>query len=367
MTQKLSFSAINTYTQCGRKYELRYKKNLRGKYFHAALAFGSAIDSSLNELLLTKDLSKAKLVFDKQWNFQFINKKYTSLPSYTDIVYAEADFDEELLTDADKNDLHVTLLNLNVDGTYLEIYNNVLEEKKSKGWDNLTLEKRKFFNYTNWLSLRQKGYIMLESYNKKVMHQIEEVLAVQKENYLQNSDGDKVVQYLDLIVRWKDGQSILFDNKTSARDYDMDSAARSPQLISYYHGAKEEYGLNAIGFIVLKKNILKNRQKICSICINDGSGGRHKTCDATINGKRCNGKWNERIDPEASIQIVINKVTDVAENLVLETFNEANDGIKKGNFYRNLSACQNGPIICEYKNLCWKNDSSEIVDMSNEK
>jgi hypothetical protein len=360
MSNKLSFSAISTYTTCGHKYYLRYKKKYKGKYFHAALAYGSAIDAALNELLLTKDVQKSIEVFEKTWNFQKVNKNVVALAKYTEMVYAESDFDEELLQKEDVQKLDELLLEWNVSGTYLEIYNNLLEEKKKIGWDNLIQAKKEYFNYCNWLSMRRKGHIMIDSYNRKVIPRINKVLAVQKENYLENSNGDRVVQYLDLIVEWEDGRNLLGDNKTSAKAYDEDSASRSPQLISYFHGAKEEYKLDAVGFFVLNKQIVKNRVKTCTKC-GHSAKTRATTCDNEIDGVRCKGAWTETINPECNIQIVINNVTSTAEQLVMSTFDEANDGITKGNFYKNLGACKSGPIICEFFGLCWHNDMKEIV------
>jgi hypothetical protein len=364
MNKPLSYSAINTYSTCGYKYHLRYQKKLKPKYFHAALAFGSSIDKALNTLLETKDLAKAKVTFEKEWNFQWVNKKYVALAKYTEIVYAETDFDEELLHLEDIQKLEELVMAIDYSKSFMTLYKSILEAKKDKGWDNLSTTEKEYYNYCNWLSLMRKGYIMLDSYDKKVMPSIKTVLAVQKENYLENSEGDKVVQYLDLIVEWKDGQRILFDNKTSAREYEPNSASLSPQLISYYTGAKDEYNLTAVGFLVLKKTILKNRIKICSNCQYDGTGARHKTCSNEIAGKRCNGVWNETIDPQCDIQVIINKVSDTAENLVLSAFNEANAGIKKEAFYKNLGACKQGAIQCEFMRYCWNNDSSEIVNLS---
>lgn len=352
MNNRLSYSAISTFNTCGKKFFYHYRQGLRSKYTHAALLFGSAIDTSLNRLLLTKDLHEAKKEFDKSWNFQWVNKVYTSLHKSIDIVYAEADWDKDLLigTDWDK-------LGQNPE----EHYKQILEAKKDKGWDNLNNQDKEFYNYTNWLSLYRKGLIMLDSYHKQVLPKIKNVLAVQKENYLENSDGDKVVQYLDLIVEWEDGRHILMDNKTSAREYEQDSASRSPQLISYFQSSKDEYSLDAVGFIVLRKGIHKNKEKVCSKCSFEGSGSRHKTCFNEVNGVRCNGVWNETIRPECHIQIIINNVHQNAIDLVMNTFDAANEGIKKENWYSNLSACRQGPIICNYYNLCWHGKEDDLI------
>src|ERR1700744_2896054 len=97
MSTKLSFSQVNIYTTCGRKYQLHYLYKFREKFFHSALAYGSSIDSGLNTLLETRDLEKALAEFDKTWAFQYINNKLTSLSECENLVYAEKDFDPDLL------------------------------------------------------------------------------------------------------------------------------------------------------------------------------------------------------------------------------------------------------------------------------
>lgn len=56
MPNRLSFSQVRLYQDCGRRYELHYVEGWREKYAHSALLFGSAIDESLNTLLDTRDL-----------------------------------------------------------------------------------------------------------------------------------------------------------------------------------------------------------------------------------------------------------------------------------------------------------------------
>lgn len=371
MGNKLSFSSISKYTECGFKYFLHYKKRYRAKYFHSALAFGSSCDDGLNELLKTKDLLKALEVFDKKWNFQYINNVLTSLPKATNVVYADADTDLELLFPEDKVKLENEYGN-----QWEQLYDNVSEQKGIVGWDNLPNESKEMFNYVAWLSMRRKGHVMITSYNEQILPKINKVLAVQHKTELTNADGDEIVQYLDLIVEWQDGSIILFDNKTSARDYDPEAALTSPQLISYYVKSKKEFGTNAVGFLVMKKQILKNKKKICTKCKHDGSESRAKTCDEEYPGKvikrnkevdgmvRCEGTWDVTIDPKCFIQIIISPVNEHAENTVMSTFSDANDGIKKEVFHRNLKACGGGSAFrCEYFDLCWSGKEDNLIKL----
>ncbi len=375
MGNKLSFSAISKYTECGKKYEYHYRQRYRGKYFHSALAFGSACDDGLNSLLTDKDLEKSLATFDKKWNFQYINNVLTSLPKATNVVYAETDTDLELLLPEDRKKLDNEYGNL-----WENMYDEVRKQKETIGFNLLPEESKAFYNYAAWLSLRQKGHIMIRSYNEQILPRINKVLAVQHATSLVNQDGDEIVQYLDLIVEWEDGSIILFDNKTSAKDYDPEAALTSPQLISYYVKAKNEFGTNAVGFLVMKKQIMKNKKKICSKCNHDGSESRAKTCDVEYPGKvikrgkevdgmvRCDGEWNVTIDPKCFIQVIISPVNEFAEQTVMSTFSDANEGIKKEVFHRNLKACGGGSAYkCEYFSLCWTGKDDDLIKLEEKK
>lgn len=359
---KLSYSAITTYTTCGYKYFLRYRNRFRGIVLPSPLAFGSAIDSALNTLLTTKDLVQALAEFEKSWSFQFFNKKYISLSKNLDMVYSTSDFDHELLTSDDTSKLNALYNKLDVGSDYLNLYNQLANAQKEGHLVQLDVPYREFYAYCNWLSLYRKGKIMVENYNQKIMPRIKEVLAVQKEHHIENQEGDKLTQHIDLIVRWENDSIVLFDNKTATKAYDQYSPSLSPQLLSYFHGLKSIYGLHQIGYIVLNKIILKNKTKICDVCGYDGSGERFRTCSSTPDGiTRCGGEWITSVNPECKIDVIVNNVPVAAENLVMTSFDEANQGIKKENWYRNLSACRSTYGPCEFEQVCWNNDTSQIV------
>lgn len=363
MNLKLSHTSVTSFTTCGRKYKLRYIDGYRPKLTSGALLFGSAIDSALNTLLLNKDLSEAKKLFDKSFRFSYINEVGTYLPDSTLVTYAKTDFDTDLLLPEDfaKFSEKQKEYNLFLDKSLDDTYALLVDKKESHGFNGLTDNEKKLLNLANWLCLNRKGHIILESYNKIVLPQIKNVLAVQKQVELENQEGDKIIGYIDLILEMQDGRRIVADNKTSSREYDSDSAQRSQQLILYYHITKEEYKLDGVGFIVMYKQILKNKTKICSKCSYNGSGSKHRTCPQEVEGKRCGGEWTETIRPEANIKIIINSVPEAAEDLVLSTFDEANHGIKNKSFAPNLSACKQGSLLCDYYSMCWKGDSSELV------
>lgn len=361
MPNKLSFSQINTYTTCGQKYFLHYQKRMRSIFQHAALCFGSAIDAGLNKLLETRDEEKAHQEFDLTWSKQYINNIQKELRDCELIIYADSDMDIDLLDADDFKAIQNYFTSHKLQGDPRMMFDQIREKKKELGYKGLSLTEQKVHNLFNWHSLWHKGHLMIRDYNIKVMPKIVEVKAVQHKTSLVNGDGDEVVQVLDLVAQWEDGSVILFDNKTSSREYDSDSAGTSQQLISYYYNNKEQFNITAVGFIVLHKGIKKNTVKTCTKCGKISDSNRVKTCAVEVDGKRCGGAFEETMNPECYIQVIVNPVTEHAEDLVLATFDEANSGIKQGNFYRNLLACKNGSMICPFREYCWKGNTEDIT------
>lgn len=384
---KISHSRIKTYTECSRKYYYHYVQNYKAKEYKAFFLYGSAIDYGLNTLLETKDIEKAIKAFDKSFRYNFINGEGTYIPTATNVVYAEADFDKDLLKEEDitqyyefAEKLEYEVKEKTREGIALDL-KKILEQKSMFGFRNLSNKEKQLYSMANWLSLRRKGHIMIESYNKKIVPKIKEVIAIQAKTSLKNAKGDALDGILDLIVKWEDGKTYLMDNKTSAREYKQDAASVSQQLIIYYKSAKKDYNLDGIGFFVMYKNILKNKTKICSKCGKNGSGQRHKTCDAVVNPytdkdlenmnkvgtiiemkeTRCNGAWIETIDPECDIDVIFDVVSESAENLVMETVTGANEGIKNEIYKPNLNACGTGEFRCQFFNKCWKGSEEDII------
>lgn len=379
MKNKLSNSALNTYNTCGRKYKYHYQDRLRSKYISGALIMGSAFDKGVNELLTSRDLKKAIEIFDSEFENNWINSKKTYIPTSEFLVYAKKDFDEELLQtkDFDQFEELNSTLNYPYNNYCLkEIYDSILKTKEEKGFENLIEKEKKLYNFANWLCLRRKAHLMLKAYHDQVLPKIKSVLAIQKEFNLEGKTGDIINGYIDFICEMEDGKKYVIDNKTSSMEYEPDSASKSQQLILYYYAAnKEGLKLDGAGFIVCYKQIQKNRIKICEKCGNNGTGGRHKTCDKTIqtstsNGgiiERCNGAWKETIKPEARVEIILNEIAPQAQNLVIQTFLGANSGIKANHFGPNLDSCHKFGQPCQYINLCWKGKDDELITLPEKK
>lgn len=357
MNNRISHSAVRLYSECGRRYQLHYQQKLRSPVISGALLFGSAIDQALNDLLVNKDVNKAIRTFSASFENQAINGVKTYIPTASNVVYAKTDYDADF-----------------VEEKYQSEYALLATKKQEFGFDSLTLQEKERYCGINYLSMLRKGEIMIDTYAHEVLPQIRQVLAIQKNIELKNDAGDEIIGYVDLIVEWKDGKRYILDNKTSTRDYDSDSASKSQQLLLYHYICKDEYKIDGgIGFIVLYKQIQKNRTKICSVCGFDGSGARHKTCNNKVesvklgNGapiyRRCDGEWKETIDPKARIEVILNHSPEAAEDLVLSAFDSANEGIRKHVFTPNLQACGdfNSDYRCPYYLKCWTGKDDSLV------
>lgn len=366
MSTKLSHSSVSKFIQCPKAYQFHYIDRIRSKVTHAALIFGSAIDSALNELL-TQSSKIPEETFEEAFTQSEINSINTYIPTATSLVYSNNDFDDDLLINDDYNvmrKLSELIGNESTNNEYLDVYKILFNNKKESGFDSLTTKEKEFYNLMNWLSLRRKGFLMIDAYRKKILPRIERVLAIQEYVSIDNADGDKVVAYVDLIADIKDLGVCILDNKTSAMEYETDSVLSSSQLSLYVHMLEEKYKTRKAGYIVMRKGVIKNRKKICSVCGHDGSGGRHKTCDAIINNKRCGGEWIETIFPEIAIQFIVDTIPLQTEKIIIENIDSINVAIKSGNFTRNLNTCSNyfgGK--CPYFSLCYHNDSSDLINL----
>lgn len=364
MKTKLSYSAVNKWLQCPRLYKHHYIDRLRGKITSGALLIGSAIDKAINNLLETKSLESAIKVFDQEWEYGFINNTRVHLPTSLLITYAKKDFDEELLVEADLMKIGMLCPAFKP----LDIYYEILELKEKNGFENLKTTEKAIYNLTNWLCLKRKAHIMLKAYNYEVLPKIKNVIAVQKKVTITGKTGDDIEMYIDCVLEFNDGKKYVIDNKTSAIEYEQDEAGKSQQLILYNYACnKEGMNLDGVGFIVMYKNIQKNRIKICEKCGHNGTGGRHKTCDNIIpdvSGEyRCNGNWKETINPECKIDIILNQVTLSAQNLIIQSFKEANAGIKAGIFPPNVDSCEKYGVKCAMYNKCWNGKDDDLIKL----
>lgn len=355
MKNKLSYSQVTTYAECGQKWKYHYKDKLRPKSQSAALLFGSALDRAVAQMLKPQDATDPKEAFKKAWSYAEVNKRLTKLDTCADIVYADADCDLELLKAEDIAELKA------LDSNWEDTFKTIVEGKASVGWKFLPDDKKSFYNKVVWHSLYRKGLILLHGFEKQILPNIEEVLSVQEEIGLDN-ESDEVIGFIDFVVRYKGYDSpVIVDLKTASRAYDKDAVLTSPQLATYLHAVSGKYKTRYAGYIVLNKQVNKNKEKTCTTCDQDGSGSRAKTCDKVIDGERCSGEWSVKIKPTAFIQVLIDKIPVRTEELVLENLDAINESMHKEIVHRNFNACiKYGKIKCPFYGICWENNFSEV-------
>lgn len=355
---KLSHSAIGKYQTCGKMYEYHYIQKLRPKVHSAALVFGDAFDKGVSFLLANPtQLDAAISIFIENFTNNTINDTLTYVPTYPGLVYSNNDFDRDLLMPEE-----IRMLEEKYQDDIIPRVESIKAQKKAIGWEMIKREHKELYNEVHWHVMKTKGRILLEAYYTKVLPLIEKVHATQEMVTLDNGHGDIITGYVDLIADVKGHGTVILDNKTAGMEYAQDSVLSSQQLSLYVHCLEEKYKTRKAGYIVLLKNLVKNKKKVCSECGNDGSGARHKTCNNTVDDKRCEGEWIETVAPEGKVQIIIDEVPILTENIVMENFDTVNNAIKHKIFPRNFNTCQNVfGSVCSYYGLCYRNSDKGLV------
>lgn len=274
---RLSHSSKNVYQECGYKWFNHYYRKLRTTDESSPLVFGNSVDLGLNTLLETRDLPKALSVFEESWG---------KVRAEQNIKYSKSDLQEELIKDL------------------------VATNEKDK----------------SWLSLNEKGKILINEYNDQVMPRIKEVIKVQLDQVIKNETGDELIIKTDFIATWEDGRRILFDNKTSSVKYEENSVKESAQLATYYEGLKEEYKLEACGYIVLPKKI------------------------------------NKRKKPAIDIKIIIDQVAEETIEATFKEYEEVLEGVKAAKFEKNFDACTSVYGRCIYYQYCRNGSTEGLVE-----
>lgn len=375
MTVRLSYSAVNKYLSCGKEYELHYIQKLRSKFQSSPLIFGSAMDSALEHLVINRDFEAAVKVFNDAWTFQEINKVRKDLRLLTTINYSGKDLDLDLLESED----FVSINEVCGKGASFKI-DEVVAKKKANSFKFLKKKEKELFNYTNWLCMKRKGFLLLQEAAKIIDENLVELLGTQVKVELENESGDSSIGYADLVVRWKGfDKPIVMDFKTSSPDYKSDSVRTSPQLSGYVLGLSEQFENTDLGgYIVLNKNIVKNRIKICKSCGYDGSGKTHRKCDKThtvhkfkdsgdiFTQERCNGEWEETFTRSVKSQVIIDKTTPEFTQQTLDNYDFVCSSIKAEEFPQNWNSCiRYGIMKCDFFELC-HNGKMDDLEKKNE-
>ncbi len=333
MKLKLSFSAVQKFIQCPKKYNLHYNLKIREMTKGSALFFGTAIDEALNFLLMDPERSLAASleVFRDKWTRQEINGVQTALMTHPNVVFYNGDFDKDVLLD---DDIITIFDRLRAEGFEFDhqnleiIHKELCKAKKDKTFSE---DDKLIFNYLSWFSLLRKGEMMITAYHAQVLPRIKRIIGMQKYFSIQNEVGDELIGFIDMIAEYEcdDGvvRLIRFDHKTSSTKYKDESVRESEQLATYTLATEEEFKEKTAAFIVMEKNIRKR-------------------------------------DPRVRITTIIDEIPSALEDKVLEQYDVACERIKNEEFPANLSSCEDEKgFRCAYYNLCHKNDMTGLVKL----
>lgn len=326
MSLKVSFSRLERFKQCSESYRLSVEERLSGTKINSPLFFGSAIDAAVELFLLKKkeDLTEKELtltltedaysMFDKTMREQ--NGVLLERNPLCD--YFASDFDPAILQIDDLKLLQKQYPSIVDFFQFWEVSNKNIQARRE-----LNATDRVLFNHMNWLSLYRKGELMLAAYETEILPQIHKVYAIQKEIQLKNTAGDELNGKVDFIASFIDEPDKIFiiDNKTSSKPYPESSVSNSPQLAIYC----EAEGIPRGAFIVMEKKI------------------RIK-------------------EPKARASIIKDDIYDDLKEIMFDKIDETLHSIASREFYKHESpkSCFQFGKKCEFYNLCWNNDSSEL-------
>lgn len=350
----MSHSAQQCYKECAEKYHLKYLEKVKPIEVGASLAFGIAIDNAVGHLLnCIKDGKKDEGVITFRSVFLGGAKGWNTALDNADLRYRQKDYDDSILTDPDdKNQINQWEIEHDLKSS------DAIKFEKQK--DHRTLQHNEFelFNKLCWISLKNKGLLMLDAFERDILPNITKVIAVQHKFEGMIDEKTPLSGYIDFILEYKGyDKPIVFDLKTSAMLYEQDSVFLSEQLTLYVAAVGEDLDTELAGFIVLLKNI--GSTSVCSIC-NHLKDTSHKTCDQIdVKGKRCHGAWIET--PKANTQVLINTISREKAADYVDSFTNISTLMKTGIRVKNYNSCKMYGGFCDYFKLCHFGDRSGLI------
>jgi hypothetical protein len=334
--KRFSHSSVDLYSLCGRKFKLQKIEKWRSPKLSSPLFFGRALDEAFSVLLCDKKV----VLTDKELNVKLsksaeevfednmiigedVNRDPIELSHSLLADYYVSDFSPELMQKKHLKQLQVFEPTYSL-SAFLDFHEQCKEQLRAK--EILNEGDRLLFNYLSWVSLVEKGKLMIDSYRQVVIPQISEVVDIQKPISIKNEDGDEITGYIDFTAKFVGDDSIyICDNKSSSKAYTPGSVKESFQLATYC----EAEGTNKAAYVVSEKKIFK------------------KDSDTIVNGIR--SSIIKDVIPEEQFQATFDRFENTAYN------------VQQGLFPENRSSCFSFGRICEYYKVCNFNDYSGLI------
>lgn len=323
----ISFSKIDTYLTCPRKYKLQYKDYIIPSHIPSPFFFGGAIDSA-SEIILR---SKMKGEEFKEFSIEEMEKLYTKnmteyifqleeiyLPTSHLVKYSKSDIALDLLDKDDLADIYdymdeVGIEYIPIDELIEDVYKSIKKAKNDRSViPNNVLQ---VVNYAIWLGLYKKGLMMLSALKEWVDENIKEVHSIQRKIQIKNELGDVLNGAIDFEATMVTGERRTLDLKTASNavaQYPDNCIETAKQLHIY---SQESNPL--VGYVVIDKEIRKK-------------------------------------EPRVRIRYVKGEVSEEMLDKTFETIDTVMDGIRNGCFDKNKDGCYSYGG-CVYRKLCWEN------------
>lgn len=267
---KLSYSKVEKYKQCPASYDFHYNQKLRNKYIGSPLFFGTAIDDAIGVLKLPlikqlTDKQKEQIketpenVFKKRMTYMNHNGEEINIREFPFINYSKSDIDTSIFSEADIKEINDKFFDNPLTSKQLQEYAEFIADQKRS---EKIVEKNDFLAYNSicWLSLYNKGIMIIDCYRKEIIPQILEIVSIQETVSITNNDGDEIVGFIDDIRIYKDEPNVMYinDDKTSSKAYKQEQLDESPQL-STYAWYKD---IPNISYTVMEKSVRKKEPRI---------------------------------------------------------------------------------------------------------
>lgn len=339
--KRYSHSSVDLYSLCARKFQLQKIEKWRSPKLASPLFFGRALDEAFSVLLCAKKVNLTEQEFTLQTTKtaeevfvenmitgEDIERKPIELSHSLLADYYSSDFSPELLQNKHLGQLqliepHYKLID------FMDFHEQCREQFKAK--KHLMENDKLLFNYLSWVSLVEKGKLMIDSYRQVILPQISEVFDIQKPISIKNKDGDEITGFIDFTAKFTgDDNLYICDNKSSSKAYTLDSVKESYQLATYC----EAEGVTTAAYVVSEKKVFK------------------KDKDNIVNGIR-SSVIKDTI-PESQFKLTFDRFEDTVYN------------VQQGNFPENRASCFAFGRICEYYKVCNFKDYSGLLNTGQE-